>query len=94
MTLEVDNSEARGIANMLQKQNKQLEGDNQELSGCVLQLENQIGQMAYEKTATFDSSIPEEPSDLEEIEEELLKLEEDRNTLISKIHALENSIAK
>lgn len=85
LSLEADSTEAKGIAKLLQKQNQQLDGDNHELTGCIMQLEQQIDTLATEKKEA-DQAI----DDLRQ--EHSQRLEDERSTLLSKMAKLESEL--
>jgi len=85
LSVEANNSDGKNIAKMLQKQNMQLDKDNLELAGCLMQLEQQIEQLAKDKDeadVTMKNMRDEHAG----------RLELERNQLMSKIHKLEGEM--
>jgi len=85
LAVEADNSESTNIAKMLQKQNQELDKDNLELAGCLMQLEDQIEQLAKEKDEADDTikGIRDEHAG---------RMEQERRSLMSRITGLQQQL--
>jgi len=84
LALEEEGAEANNLAKMLQSQNMQLEGDNQELASFVLQLESQIDQLANKRTGAVCDMRTQQAT----------RLEEERAMVLNDILAIEEAIDK
>lgn len=82
LALEAEGAEVNNLAKVLQSQNMQLEGDNQELASFVLQLESQIDQLAKRDSTVSDILWTQKST----------RLEEDRAMVLNDILALEEAI--
>eukprot|EP00803_Ostreobium_quekettii_P002727 evm.model.scf_341EXC.4 EVM.evm.TU.scf_341EXC.4 scf_341EXC:67019-71192(+) len=85
LAVEADNSESTNIAKMLQKQNQELDKDNLELAGCLMQLEDQIEQLAKDKDKADDTikGIRDEHAG---------RMEQERRSLMSRITGLQGQL--
>ena len=84
LALEAEGVEASSLAETLQTQNTQLEGDNQELAKFVLELESQIDQLATEHSSSGCDMRTQQST----------RLEEERAMVLNNILSLEEEIDK
>ena len=84
LALEAEGAEASSLAQTLQTQNSQLEGDNQELANFVLELESQIDQLAVERSSPGCDMRTQQST----------RLEEERAMVLNNILSLEEEIDK